>query len=258
MKPETALDLWRSWSCSLNARPVIVDELTGGKTNRSFLLNAGGDQLIMRLDTPSDNLPGVDRAREVQICLAAAHAGLAPRVLHADHEAGVLITEHIDGLKLGDTDTDDMLLDRLVDLLSRVHRLDVVAHTINYADHVENFWHLIEARGRAEIDSLLKQRVTMHTLVNEFLSADHVVGLCHHDPVQANIIDRNGQLYLLDWEYAARGPVVMDYAALCVEWSIDDAEIARRIDVNPELLESAQTIYRYICALWAAVRPEND
>jgi len=258
LKPETALDNWQSWLCAPKSRPAIIDELTAGKTNRSFLLDADGDALVMRLNTPRDNLPGVDRTREVQVWQAAAESGLAPRILHADHNTGLLITEFIDGATFEDTNANDVLLDRLVELLSRVHELDVAAPVIQYADHVDNFWHLIETRPRSGLDLLRQQRAPMQSLINEFSAADHVVGLCHHDPVPSNVIDRRGRLYLLDWEYAARGPVVMDYAALCAEWDIDEAELIRRIELDAEKLEAAQTIYRYLCALWAAVGPEKD
>lgn len=229
-------------------------ELPGGRTNRSFLLDADGSKLVMRLNTPTDILPGVDRAREIHIWRAASLAGLAPSVLHADHRAGLLITEFVDGKAFDGADIDSVLLDRLIELLARVHLLDVEAPAIDYVYHIENFWRLIDAGNNAIASPLQEQRRSMHLLVSEFCSAAGEFGLCHHDPVRSNVIDRGDRLFLLDWEYAARGPVVMDYAALCVEWNIDLAEITQRVALDPQLVETAEKIYRYICRLYAEAK----
>lgn len=239
------------WSCELSSKPVVVTELTGGRTNRSFLLDAGGNKLVMRLNSPGKRMPGVDRTTEILIWAAVSQAGLAPPVLHADVQAGILITEYVDGASFGRSHIDSALIDRLVRVLEATHRLAVDAPPIDHATRVEEFWRLIDAGQRPADPLLLQQRGSMQALVEEFMEAPGPIGLCHHDPVPANFIDSQNRLYLLDWEYASPGPVVMDYAALCVDWNIDTAAIIQRVGVNPDLLDSAQTIYRYICSLWA-------
>ena len=57
------------------------------------------------------------------------------------------------------------------------------------------------------------------------------------------------RLYLIDWEYAANGLQIMDYAALATEWQIDDATILAKTDFNPESLTKAKALYQYLCAL---------
>ena len=253
MKPEAALNNWQAWSCPLRSRPVIVTELAGGRTNRSYLLEAGGARLVMRLNTPGDALPGVDRAREIRIWQAASQAGLAPTVLHSDEQAGMLVTEYIEGTAPDLSDVNSALIDRLVDLLSSVHALDIEVTAIDYAAHIEEFWRIIETR-QPQRNEIWQQRAAVQALVTEFTAATSEVGLCHHDPTRSNFVGRNNQLYLLDWEYAAHGPVVMDFAALSIEWGIDDAEMIRRVALDPALLDTAKTIYQYICQLWTAVR----
>jgi hypothetical protein len=60
---------------------------------------------------------------------------------------------------------------------------------------------------------------------------------------------------LLDWEYAARGIVAMDYAALAVDWKIADIEIVERTGIDPTQLDMAKQLYRYICHLWRETSP---
>jgi thiamine kinase-like enzyme len=254
LDPDSALRDWQSWSCALRSRPVIVREFANGRTNRSFLLDAAGQHLVMRLNAQDAALPGIDRANELPIWIAAHKAGVAPAVLHADEDAGILVTEYLDGPTLKSSDLDGSLTDHLVRTLQAVHKIGIDTRLISFATHIDMFWRDIEKRQSLVDESLLQQREPLRMLVREFVKAAGPVGLCHHDPVPENFVRRHDRLYLLDWEYAARGPVVMDYAALSVEWDIDNTEIAQRTGVDPELLESAQQIYRYICALWAEIR----
>jgi thiamine kinase-like enzyme len=80
------------------------------------------------------------------------------------------------------------------------------------------------------------------------------IGVCHHDPVRSNFVSRADRLYLLDWEYAARGFIAMDYAALSVEWKLDCGEILGRVPLEPAVLDKAKTLYLYLCRLWEAGR----
>lgn len=254
MKPDIGLDSWRQWSCALSSRPDIVAQLTGGKTNRSYLLESGDSKMVMRLNAPAEALPGVDRANEALIWQAASNAGLSPCILHFDLQSGLLVSEYVDGESLDELEIDDAVIDQLVSLLSRVHALDVNAPVFDYAAHIEKFWQLIEPRQELNNASLLTRRVEMRECVAEFAALATTVALCHHDPTRANVVGKKNNLYLLDWEYAGRGFAEIDYAALSVEWDIDSAEIVKRVALEPGLLESAKTIYLYICQLWEECR----
>jgi len=254
LKPDVALSSWRQWQCELRSRPVIVRQLTGGKTNQSYLLESADLKLVMRLNAPADALPGVDRASEALIWQEASNAGFAPPLLHVDQQSGFLITEYMDGGFLDHANIDDLVIDRLVSLLATVHELDINVPVLNYAVHIEKFWQLIESRPYRENVPLLQRREPMRELVEDFMASATDIGLCHHDPVTSNVVRKDTHLYLLDWEYAARGPVAMDYAALSVEWNIGSAEIVDRVALEPALLETAKTVYQYLCQLWNEVR----
>ena len=86
--------------------------------------------------------------------------------------------------------------------------------------------------------------------VLESLLQNTPTGLCHHDPVTANFIGNPCHLYLTDWEYAAIGLQIMDYAALATEWRLDNATVLERTNIEPGLLIEATALYRYLCLLW--------
>ena len=152
------LDTWQSWDCGLTSRPTLVNELTGGQTNRSFLLDADGVRLVMRVNAPAERFPGVDRAREVRIWCAASDAGIAPSLVFVDPEERFIVTEYIDGQALNPSQLDDSLTDRLFDLLASVHDLDVDAPALDYALYIRVNWQMIESGLGLHNPGLERQR----------------------------------------------------------------------------------------------------
>jgi thiamine kinase-like enzyme len=243
------LDTWRTWACGLKSQPVLVKALTGGQTNRSYLLDADGRKMVMRLNAPGQ-VPGIDRTREAQIWRAAYGAGLAPELLHFDPEAGFQITEYIEGAALDRSQMDGVWTDRVFDLLTATHGLEIDAPMLDYSLYIEEYWRLIESAPILHNLPLQRQRQPLQTLVAEFIASAPATGLCHHDPVMSNVIRDGDRLYLLDWEYATRGFIAMDYAVLSVDWDIADSVIIERTGIDPAVLDRAKPLYRYICDLW--------
>jgi len=93
----------------------------------------------------------------------------------------------------------------------------------------------------------------MGELLEELCSAGAEKGLCHHDPVVENFVGNADRLCLIDWEYAALGLQVMDYAAFALEWDIQAAMVCQRTGIEQELLAMAMGFYRYQCRLWEVI-----
>ena len=248
--PETALDSWQQWNGELRSRPVILGPLSGGRSNHSFLLDSDGYRMVLRLNGTDALLPGANRSTETTIWQAASEAGIAPPLLHVDKQNRFLISTYINNSL--SPRPDEEFVDQAFSLLKQCHQLKVVAPTINYANHIEQYWKILENKTHLLNTDLAEQREPMRELLEALINSGTPTCLCHHDPVVANFVGNANRLYLIDWEYAAHGLQVMDYAALSFEWGIDDAVVIERTGVELELLVMAKNFYKYLCALWAA------
>lgn len=208
--------------------------------------------MVLRLNGTDSLLPGANRRNEIDIWQAASKQGIAPPLIYTDEAAGFLVSTYINNSLPTKPPLDDISINQAFELLNSCHHLDVVARTIDYASHIEQYWQTIENKNQSLHPALLKQRRPMQEMLNTLVTSDTPTGLCHHDPVVANFVGNADRLYLIDWEYAARGLLLMDYAALSFEWGIDDALVIERTGVELELLLMAKVFYKYMCALWAA------
>jgi len=252
LQPEHALGDWRQWGAGLRARPVIIGQLGGGRSNHSFLLDSNIGRLVLRISGRDSFLPGADRSFEAGIWRAASKRGIAPPLVFADERNRYLVSKYIESSLPANPCTDAGVQSQAFGLLESCHRMAVSAPVIDYASHIEHYWHVIESRDRPPDPALSLQREPMQSLLASLLGSNTPTGLCHHDPVIENFVGTRDRLYLIDWEYAANGLQIMDYAALVTEWQIEEKAVLEKAGFDPAHLETARSLYSYMCALWEA------
>lgn len=185
-----------------------IDELTGGLTNRTYLISASGDRCVLRLNAKTTGAFSFDRACELSILARAGEAGLAPAIVYSDIENGILITEYLADtawtvVDLKSTEN----LEALAALIRRVHalptsdvRLDLNMSAARYEEYLKrrHGLHAYASRCREVIASCSQ--------------SDELV-CCHNDIVAENVI-ASRPLKLIDWEYAGDNDPFFDLASL--------------------------------------------
>ncbi|MFT4561194.1 MAG: thiamine kinase [Gammaproteobacteria bacterium] len=224
-----------------------IRDLSQGRTNKSTLIRAEGSQWVLRIGSPKAQQLGINRAREEIVWRCAADAGVAPAVAYCSLEREILITEFIDGVHWQPNALrDDGNLEKLIDFVEQVHKLKIPIAVTDYYEHAENYWLQLEAANYRVPDSIKTMRD--HVLRRRTVSAG--IKLCHRDITPANVIDYRGRLYLLDWEYAARGDPAFDYAAIANEWDVSTSRLLSGSGTTKADFAVADLLYRYTCALW--------
>ena len=249
LQPEDIIGRWADWGAGLGSEPVILDELSGGRSNRSYLLSSDIGKLVLRINGSGSLLPGANRDSESRVWQEAGKQGIAPPLVFVDAQNQYLVSRYINNELPQEPHLNPACVEQALSLLHRTHLLDIDAQFINYFDHIEHYWGIIESRDKPPGPTLIKQRKTMQSVLESLLK-NTPTGFCHHDPVTANFIGSPCRLYLIDWEYAAIGLQIMDYAALATEWRLDNATVLERTNIEPGLLIEATALYRYLCLLW--------
>jgi thiamine kinase-like enzyme len=257
LKAETALDSWREWDADLFSRPVLVKPLSAGRSNRSFLLDSNGRKMVLRINGSEQVLPNSERSSEIGIWQAASEKGIAPPLLYFDEQTGFLVSAYIENNLPAKPRRDARLVDNALNLLNQCHQLIVKAPPIDYSRHIEQYWKIIEEKGAPINPALTGQRDPMQLLLEKLLNSSNLTNLCHHDPVKENFVGSLDRLYLIDWEYAAYGLPVMDYAALSVEWEVENAVVLEQTGIDPGSLTMSKALYRYLCQLWEAITEDS-
>jgi thiamine kinase len=226
-----------------------VEPIKHGLTNESWLVTLDGKQVVVRISNPDDASLQIDRQSETSILRAVAAAGIGPLVLLCDPSQRVLVTRY-----LGPTWTDDDAVkpDNIARLGLVMRKLHVLAppsdaHRVRLVQVIDDYVATLSQAADSEA------RYSAQVLDD---AADTC--LCHNDVHALNIVD-DGDLRLIDWEYAGLGSPLFDLASVCVYQRYDGEQRAHLLaayagNVEAQRLDRACDLFAYIRELWMTVR----
>ncbi|MFT4552311.1 MAG: thiamine kinase-like enzyme [Chlamydiales bacterium] len=232
----------------------IIRQLTGGVTNKAYLVQAEEDKFMVRLGRQSPEELGIDRESELLCHNLAAKHGIAPQIIYADPDSGTLVTE----FKEGETLTlkkmrQENVRNEVIGLLKRCHKIppDQALHLVG---PYENICKLITRTRETEpfllspddMDSILKTIEEISLIVP---NKDYE-GICHNDLNNLNFIESDGKIWIIDWEFAGLGNTLFDLAGYCVAQELNPDEIREVLQLYTGHNDSEQLIQlQLMCAV---------
>ena len=183
---------------------ATAQDLAGGSTNHTWLVEAGSQRAVLKIDDEIRGAPFNSRKSEAQIQTIAAQQGLASRVIVATDT--VYMTEYLDGsVWTRNQFDDDESLQRLGRALRRLHALPLTGRVFDgrqaareYARKIENADPQLLHHSKKVIDAM---------------PAPGNLCCCHNDLVIGNII-ATPDIRFLDWEYACDNDPFFDLATV--------------------------------------------
>jgi thiamine kinase-like enzyme len=188
----------------LDGGPFHVSPLPGGLTNQNYrVVAANGRQLVVRLSTPQSDLLAIDRDAEHANSLAAATAGVGPRVLAYLPEHRALVIDWIEGRTLAATDLDDApTLARVAASCRQLHAGPRFASDFDMVTLQQRYLELVLSRGfrlpPTYLDVFPRVTAIGHALAVRALPTVP----CHCDLLPANIMDDGQRIWFIDFEYS--------------------------------------------------------
>lgn len=235
---------------------AVVDELSGGLTNRTWLVQSGNTKAVLKIDDEIRSAPYNSRPAEASIQSIAADRGLAGRVLYHDEQA--LLTQYVEGTvwKSGCLEKESNI-ELVAGAMRKLHGLPLTGRS---------FDSIVAARRYvSRIENADTGLVAHCTRVIEALRQPHNLCCCHNDLVAANIITVPGVMFL-DWEYACDNDPFFDLATIIEHHELHDDTAIRLLDVYFDgdgtrwraKLREQQLLYRALHWLWLASRPDSS
>ncbi|MFP3543354.1 phosphotransferase [Rhizobium sp. SIMBA_035] len=219
MTPEDrihALGIWHG--------PLEIEPITGGITNRNYLVRDRNTRRVVRL---GDDIPvhHINRQNELAASIAAHVAGLSPAVIH--HAPGILVLDFIESRALTAADLqDEATLLRTLPLVRACHG-DIARH---FRGQAMIFWvfHVIRdyaanlgTAGSAYaplLPGLLEKAERLEAAAGPF-----EIGFGHNDLLAANFLDDGKRLWLIDWDYAGFNTPLFDLGGLASNNELPEA-----------------------------------
>jgi thiamine kinase-like enzyme len=201
-------------------RPLALEPLGGGITNRNFKVALDGDVFVLRIGGKDTDLLGIDRQAEYEASLAAASLGIGPEVVGFLEREGCLVTRFIAGDPV-DARTPGML-GQVGRTLRRLHDGPSIPGRFDAFRVVEAYCATAAAR-RVRIPALFAWAKGLADEIERSLGS-RPRRPCHNDLLNANFIHDGERLRIVDWEYAGMGDPCFDLANFAVNHELLDDE----------------------------------
>jgi len=195
-----------------NSPDLKVTPLSGGITNLNYKIETGELSCVLRITGEGTEMLGIRRDVEYAANLEAGKLGVAPEVLYFIQPEGYLVTRYINGApvppeemvkpenirgvahKLRRFHTQAPPLASEFNGFRRIEMLSEVSRRYHSPFPQDFDW--IMARLREVEAALLKDPYTPTP--------------CHDDLLNLNFLKENGDIRILDWEYAGMGDIFFD------------------------------------------------
>lgn len=198
--------------------------LTDGITNQNYRIDVGGESFVLRIAGANTELLGIDRHNEHAAHQAAAALGIAPEILYFIEPEGYLVSRFISGKPIPPEEMAQPERIRQVGaVLRQVHTMPAIPGTFSPFRVVEDYTQTAQRYNVAFPDNFDWLLARMRDIEAAFLQDPFSPCSCHNDLLNANFLD-DGQVRILDWEYAGMGDCFFDLANFSVNHNFGDEQ----------------------------------
>jgi thiamine kinase-like enzyme len=203
-------------------RGAHVIPLAGGITNHNFKVEVRGEAYVLRMGGAQTSLLGIDREVEHQASLRAAEVGLGPQVAGYFETEGWLVTRFIEGRPIPPEEMrSPETIRRVATALRKFHDAAPIPGRFDAHAVVEDYRREAEVHGVVIPGAYAGAREMSERIRS--LRGPQPLAPCHNDLLNANFLD-DGEIRIVDWEYAGMGDRFFDLANLSVNHDFGPAE----------------------------------
>ena len=235
---------------------VDISVLKKGMTNRSFLFSCLDKKYIMRIPGEgTDQL--INRKEEAQVYQVLDGRHICDDIIYINPENGYKITEFLEDSRVCDANNIEDVK-ACMKKLKEFHQLELsVDHEFDIFKQIDFYESLWEGEPSIYRDY---SKTKEHVLELRSYMEDHVGQKClaHIDAVPDNFLfTADGDIRLIDWEYAGMQDPHVDLAMFCIYALYDREQVDQLIDIYFEYncpKDVRVKIYCYIAAcglLWS-------
>ncbi len=203
---------------------IEIERLDDALTNVCYKVTVGSAAYVLRLAGEGSS-DFIDRSAEEHNARVAAVAGVGAEVIHFDARDGTMVTRFVEGvsMKAGEEfDRDPRAPARAARALGRVHRLGRVFRSrFDVFTAIDGYLGLLREQGTALPHGFYEVGRKAWAVRRALKTPVASLVPCHNDPWPGNLLDADGRIYLIDWEYSGMNDPVWDLAGLSVEAGFD-------------------------------------
>lgn len=201
---------------------LTTTPLDGGITNLNYKVDVDGESFVIRITGAKTELLGINRENEFFANKLAGEMGIGPEVVYFIRPEGYLVTRFLDSRPLPVQEiTLKPNIKKVASVLRKIHAMAPIPGEFDIFKVIEDYSNTVR---EYKVDFPPDHDwIVMRSKEAERALARHpyIPCPCHNDLLNANFLF-DGNIRILDWEYAGMGDLFFDLANFSVHHQLSD------------------------------------
>lgn len=244
-------------------RNICIEPISGGLTNKNYKVVVDGMPYFVRVPGESTELLAVDRRNEYFNSVAAAKAGVGPKVHYYLPEYQVMVLEYLEGITMSNASLNASgMPTKITHAIKRLHggpRFHTDFNMFRLTEYYLDICNMQDIHIPVGYPEKLPtiQRIEQAVNVKSLPTRP-----CNNDLLAENYIYDGNSIHIIDYEYSGNNDPCFELGNTCQELQFDEARIAEVCEAYFGTLKldmiSRMKLYMIMSdvgwALWAAIQ----
>lgn len=248
-----------------NGKAIKVYPINNGITNTNFEVIVDEKSFFLSIPSSNSELLNIDYRNKYYNNKICGEINISPKVIHFLKSENLLITEFIkskhSSLEMFQSSKE---IEQLVKNIRLLHNANPFLKKFNMFNLIDSYQNII--RGDYLSKNKFQYINNIKILEPKISLPDHMLVPCHNDLLPENIIYKDDQVFILDFDYSGNNDPCFELGNLSVEMEYDDEQINKLVkyyygEMNESIISrvNLQAIVSDIgWSLWSYVQAENS
>ena len=246
-----------------DGKSIKVNQINSGITNINFEVTVGEKSFFLSMqDSELLNIDYKNKYYNNKIC---GEINISPRVTHFIESENLLVTEFIksktSSLAMFQS---SKKIEQLVKKIKLLHNANPFLRKFNMFNQINYYQNILGEQGFPK--KLFKYINDINILKEKLYIPDHKLLPCHNDLLAGNIISKDNQIFIIDFDYSGNNDPCFELGNLSVEMDYNDEQIDELVksyygEIKEDIISrvNLQGIVSDIgWSLWSYVQSENS
>ncbi len=244
---------------------INVNPINSGITNNNFEVTVGKRSYFLSMPHSNSELLNIDYGNKYYNNKICGEINISPRVIHFIESENLLVTEFIkskaSSLTMFQSSKD---IECLVKNIKLLHNANPFLKNYNMFSQISYYQKILKNNYLPK--TLYKYVNKIKNLKQKLYLPNNKLVPCHNDLLAENIINKDNQMFIVDFDYSGNNDPCFELGNLSVEMGFDDAQINKLVksyygEINENIISrvNLQGIVSDIgWALWSYVQVNNS
>lgn len=244
---------------------IKVNPINSGITNINFEVIVGKKSFFLSMPSSNSELLNIDYRNKYYNNKICGEINISPRVTHFIESENLLVTEFIksnsSSLTIFQSSKE---IEQLVKNIKLLHNANPFLRNFNMLSQISYYQNILKKDYLPK--KLFKYVNNIKTLKQKLYLPNDKLVPCHNDLLAENIINKDNQIFIVDFDYSGNNDPCFELGNLSVEMEYDDEQINKLVrsyygEINENIISrvNLQGVVSDIgWSLWSYVQVKNS